>query len=103
MLRNDLTEDVVTPEITKLAESTTISGMDHLRACMRLAMLGQPMPWEKQTRRQRLISTLRETMDIDNSLASDDEILKITTRTFLRQALRYSPLAIDNFKKSVRK
>lgn len=87
MLRNDLTADIVIPEIEKLAAASTTSTIDHLRTCARLAMLNQPMPWEKQTKRQRLISALRERLNLNDSMTSDDEILKSTTGTLLRQTI----------------
>jgi len=63
MIREDLTGQIVIPEIEKLAAASTISITDHLRACICLAMKNQPMAWEKQTKRQRLISALRKKLD----------------------------------------
>jgi len=87
MLRDDLTGEVVISEIEKLAAASTISTTHHLRACVRLAMKNQPMPWEKQTKRQRLISALREKLDVTEEMVSDDKILLETTGTLIRKGI----------------
>ena len=101
MLRDDLTGEIVIPEIEKLSAASTTSATDHLRACVRLAMKSQPMPWEKQTNRQRLISALRERLDIDESLSSDYEILEFTKNTFTRKIVELD-LVVEDFGKAVR-
>ena len=95
MLRDDLTGEVVIPEIEKLSAASTTSATGHLRACIRLAMKSQPMAWEKQTKRQRLISTLRERLNIDKSLTSDYEILEVTKNTFTRKIVELD-LAVED-------
>ncbi|MBW2364617.1 MAG: hypothetical protein JRF25_05985 [Deltaproteobacteria bacterium] len=48
--RSDLDEKTIVKEVQGLASRTTATVHGHLRACIELAMKGDPLPWEPNSR-----------------------------------------------------
>lgn len=44
--RSDLDEKTIVKEVQTLARSSVATIHEHLRHCIKLAMKGEPMPWE---------------------------------------------------------